>query len=665
MAISFGTGTVKKMVQWWSGDTLTGWGGANDGLDGFGAQIEGTSCVVIAARKNETIQVTYTAALNSVPAGSQLIFNNYTVLGNILNSLSITVNDGATGTATFNILSEFTGAGSSLNLKSFVAIAMDLEAGTLNPAANNLADISYDLVTQNVSLRATDNFFLDAAYVGDGVTLEGTTVSNVLFSEAQLQDITNDIHNGVLQSFEGVIFAQHDIDINTTTGNSDNESLTFIETLNGANSYEINGTGTAVFTGTNIQTTGTVTSVINMSNMTAFTMTGGSFKLITTVSFGANTIQRATFNDITTFNSGTGTFVANVLDTITTANLQTTSTSVRLQACDNVTLTSTSDLIDSIIEDSGRIDISGGNRDILRCQFTDPSATTAAVLASSTTISNITNSTFIRTTGTTNAVSISDTISTDTTVTWDGNQLTGYGTGVAGTGVSSTAGGAIEATLASSAVLTIRVINEASIPTVEFTGTGTVNVAVIVPVTISGLLGNTEVSVLQNPSPYSQAGASPTTLFDEDVLSAVTGTDIDLDTNGTANIIQILSTTTDFTTIGLVNGDKVRVSQRSNLKIFDTYTVEGTPTAGVINVTDVASSTSKLPAIIDSPGETVTVEKVGASYSFEVEDGQVIDILAFRVGSLPIYQLTQTISITNNSFPLTQTVDRNFDAFEV
>ena len=160
--------------------------------------------------------------------------------------------------------------------------------------------------------------------------------------------------------------------------------------------------------------------------------------------------------------------------------------------------------------------------------------------------------------------------------------------------------------------------------------------------------------------------AAPVTLFDEDVLSAVTSTDIELDTGGGANITQILRTgTTDFTTMNLVGGDQVRVSQRSNLKIFDTYTVVGTPTASAINVTDVASSTSKLPDIIDSPGETVTVEKVNASYTFSVSAAEVVDILAFRVGSLPIYQLNQTISATNNSFPLSQVVDRNFDAFEV
>ena len=275
---------------------------------------------------------------------------------------------------------------------------------------------------------------------------------------------------------------------------------------------------------------------------------------------------------------------------------------------------------------------------------------------------------FTRASGTINAVAVSG-VSGTSSITWDNNSLTGYGTGVTGTNVSSTAGGAIKVTFSGNGTLTINVVNGADIPTVEIvTGGFTVQVDIIssVAVSITGLLGNTEVSVLENPSPYTSAVAAPVTLFDEDVLSAVTSTDIELDTGGGANITQILRTgTTDFTTMNLVGGDQVRVSQRSNLKIFDTYTVVGTPTASAINVTDVASSTSKLPDIVDSPGETVTVEKVNASYTFSVAVGEVVDILAFRVGSLPVYQLNQTISSTNNSFPLSQVVDRNFDAFEV
>lgn len=522
MAITFGTGGgVKEMQQWHTGDTTTGWGGPNDGLEGFGAAIEGTDCVIFAGRKNENVTITYTSTVANVPADSQLIYNFYTILGAVLTSLSVDVNDGATGTANFNILPEFTGD-ASITLKSFIAIALDMTAGTLNLPTNDLSDVGYNVNISNVTIKATDNNFWDVAYVGNGVTLIGTTVSDALFQEAQANDISADIHNGVLLAYEEVIFCQSNIDINTTTGNSTNESLTFVETLNGINVYALGGTGTAVFAGTNIQATGTATLSVDMSNMTAFTMTGGSFKSMSTVTFGVNTLQRATFSEITTLNSGTGTFNANTLDTITTANIQTLSNSLRLQSCTNVTVSSGSDLLDCFIDDSGRIDISGGNRDILRCQFTDPSATTAAVLASPTTIANITDSVFTRTTGTSNAVDIGD-VGTTTSIDWSGNTLTGYGTQLAGNGISSTANGAIAVNFTSNVVLTIQVVGGATVPTVEISGTGTVNIVSAITMTVTNLKDNTEVRILQtstldNIPPY----ATPTELAGIEIATAGT-----------------------------------------------------------------------------------------------------------------------------------------------
>src|SRR6056300_1170673 len=503
MAITFSTSAAdKRMVQWWSGDTLTGWGGPNDGLDTFSSQIEGTRCVVIAARKNETLAITYTSTLTSVPAGSQLIFNTYTILGSVLNSFDIDVNDGATGTANFDVLPEFVGTTESLNLKSFVAIAMDLSAGTLNAPANDLSDISYNLSVQNVNIRATDNFFLDAAYVGDGITLIGTTVGDKLFTEAHSNDIS----------------------IDTTTGNSDKETLTFVQTLNGANVYELNGTGTAVFTGTNIQTTGTVTCTVNMSNMTSFSMTAGSMNNITTITFGSTSrITRANFNDITTFSTGTSTFTDNTLNTVTTANIASNSSGLRLTSV--TTPNVTGNLTDCIINSSGRVSVTGGNT-LTDCSFTDTSATTSAVLASTTTIGNITGCTFTRTSGTTNAIDIGD-VGTTTSIDFTGNTLSGYGTQTAGNGISSTAGGAIAVNFTSNVTLTINVVSGSTIPTVEISGTGTVNIVSSITTTISGLLGNSEIRVLDNPSPYSATtlpAPSITTLASTETVSANTFT---------------------------------------------------------------------------------------------------------------------------------------------
>lgn len=492
MAITFSTNAAdKRMVQWWSGDTLTGWGGPNDGLDAFNSQVEGTSCVVIAARKNETLSITYTSTLTSVPAGSQLIFNTYTILGNVLNSFSITVNDGSTGTATFNILPEFTGTSPSLNLASFVAIAMDLEAGTLNPSVNNLSDISYDLSVQNVNIRATDNFFLDAAYVGNGVTLIGTTVGDKLFTEAQAQDISNDIHNGVLQAFEDVIFAQHDIDIDTTTGNSDKESLTFIETLNGSNSYEMNGTGAAVFTGTNIQTTGTVTCTINMSNMTSFSMTAGSMNNITTITFGSGqTIQRAAFNDVTTFNTGTSTFTNNTLNTVTTANI-----SANASGCNFNSITTpnvTGDLNSCTFNESGEVDISTGGGTLTTCSFIN---TTAAIALTIADLNDIDGLSFTGD-GTSHAVDLG-TISTNTARPWN-HTFTGYaGTSVA-SNATSTAGDSevILVNVASGVTLTINVASGVSSPTYRNIGPGTVVIQQSVSYFITNIIDQSEVRLI-------------------------------------------------------------------------------------------------------------------------------------------------------------------------
>ena len=105
MAISFGTGGgVKEMRLWYTADTIAGWGGPNDGLEGFGSQIEGTDCIIFAGRKNENVNITYSGTITNIPSDSQVIYNFYTVLGSVLTALTATINDGGGGTATFDVL---------------------------------------------------------------------------------------------------------------------------------------------------------------------------------------------------------------------------------------------------------------------------------------------------------------------------------------------------------------------------------------------------------------------------------------------------------------------------------------------------------------------------------------------------------------------------------
>ena len=88
---------------------------------------------------------------------------------------------------------------------------------------------------------------------------------------------------------------------------------------------------------------------------------------------------------------------------------------------------------ESVTQNSASID---------ECSFEETFAgSTASIISTSSTVGSITNCSFTRT-GTVPAVSLSDTISTNTTIDWDGNTLTGYGTQTTGTNITSTTNGA-------------------------------------------------------------------------------------------------------------------------------------------------------------------------------------------------------------------------------
>jgi len=123
------------------------------------------------------------------------------------------------------------------------------------------------------------------------------------------------------------------------------------------------------------------------------------------------------------------------------------------------------------------------------CTFDNTVSTaTESLISTTTTISSITDCEFIRDSGTVNAVFI-DSITTTGTLSWNGNTLTGYGTQTVGTGISSTSGGALRLRFTSGTpTITISVVNNATVPTVEIVnagGTGTVNIEQNVGISIS------------------------------------------------------------------------------------------------------------------------------------------------------------------------------------
>jgi len=204
--------------------------------------------------------------------------------------------------------------------------------------------------------------------------------------------------------------------------------------------------------------------------------------------------------------------------------------------------------------------------------------------------------------------------------------------------------------------ITVNIIG-GDVPTVDSDGIrGKVSIVASVNVTLSGILGNSEILVLENPSPFSDDVASPVTVTTVETVAAVTGTDITYD-SAAGDVITISSTSTDFTTIGLNSGDAIRVTDRSDLLVFDTFEVVGTPTTNSINVVDKPAVESQLGYAPTE--ETVTVEKIGSSSTFATTAGKALDILVFRIGSDPEYILNFSASTT--TIPIQQSDDRNYD----
>ena len=752
MAVSL-TGNAPNMVELFDGDTITDWTNSNRlSLDGFNSEIEGTGCVAIALAKNSNVTYSHTAPVGinipedtdvdlgtreQVPAAAitgeykgQAIINSYTTIGGILNTYSITLNDEQTptaGTATFDILPEFTGGTSSLTLKSFVPTALDLTAGTLafdEGAGVGYASADFNYNVQNVNIRAVDNAFIDIGYAGSGISIFGDTDSDSLFREIVDADINGDTHYGVLQSFEGVIFAQHNLALGGGISDvhiSRNENLTFVETLNGTNSYFFKLDDVdAQFFGTNIQTTGNcILDFFAHAGVGSdrFIMNGGSFKKArsfllynSAVSQSVRQqIQNVVFEDVTYVSTGlgganfdgNGFFKNNTLTNISGLWIESTFENNTITNCDsvrayNINHPSLNDLTISgcTITNSGRIDTtiqdslnSQTSCVITNCTFDSSGRLDgAALFADSATFNDITGCTFTRNISTNAAVELR--VDGNVTLDWDNNTLTGYGTGTSGTDVASTANGAIAANFISNSTLTLNVTNGSTVPTVEKIGTGTVNIVNNAVVSLTRLLGNTEISVLDNPSPYSATSLpapSVTTVSSTERVSADTNTGdggsnyigytnsggfiriVAFGTTAFSNFPGVLQDTNATNPRGLAAGDRIRVTIRDDadnpsLQLFDEFEVSGdATTTGVIDTTTAFSGfTSAFGTTLNSANsKTVTVEKVDARFTFaDAAVGDVIDILAFRTGSDPV--LTLEITAETGNIPLTQVGDRNY-----
>ena len=340
---------------------------------------------------------------------------------------------------------------------------------------------------------------------------------------------------------------------------------------------------------------------------------------------------------------------------------------------------------------AGGADIFHNNASITGCainNMTDSSAITT--LASY--MVNLTDTSFSKTSGTVgHAINLGLVAQAgDDAITLNALTFTGYGTGTTGTftGAITRDSAAMSVSVGAGNTFTINVDGNSTVPTIENLGTGDVVVTQAATVSLTRLLGNTEISVLDNPSPYSATSLpapSITTVASTETVSANTfvgdntnyyqintgGTFVTIDAVGSAvfsTFPGVLSDTNASNPRALADGDKIRVVVRDDdtnpsLQLFDEFVVDADPTApsttSIITKTLSSGFTSVFgTAITGANSKTVTVEKVGARFQFSTPVGNVLDILAFRTGSDPILTLNNVAETGN--IPLTQVGDRNY-----
>lgn len=189
---------------------------------------------------------------------------------------------------------------------------------------------------------------------------------------------------------------------------------------------------------------------------------------------------------------------------------------------------------------------------------------------------------------------------------------------------------------------------------------------------VTGLLGNSEVRVYNNPSRLT-GGSTSTEAGGVETVAAFTDTGngtnyISYNTGGANVSVDITGTLSgNFTTAELANGDTFRVLVRDNannptLQLFDEFTVSGTPTSTSIPTSTASSGFTSVfgTAITGSNSKTVTIEKVSATETFSNLPPGNYDIAIFRIASRPIYLLNQSLT-GNTSIPVTQAVDRVYN----
>jgi hypothetical protein len=311
MAITINTGGTYKATRVSNADSNTGWAALTISGGGGGASLfaggsvgtvdlvaEGTNAVATRTNK-QRVKIYFTNATGydftaggagtgatKVPLGNAYIWAAFLSAGQVLTKASggmqVSLGDG-TNTSYWNV------AGSDTYTGGFKKWAVNTgSTPSSNSGANaTLGDITEIGFVTDVGGATTryDNFAVDATEVGTGLSFQGTTVGDALFSEAVTQDLATAI--GVLRLEEGIIFSQGSVAFSGTAMTSVGETLVFTDTLGGAYTYDFDVTGTVTLTNSSVSASGLVDYNFNTSSATSFTMSGGALTGFASLTTGA------------------------------------------------------------------------------------------------------------------------------------------------------------------------------------------------------------------------------------------------------------------------------------------------------------------------------------------------------------------------------------------
>ena len=448
MAVSINTSGTYAVTRIDTADTLTNWAATTLEGAGGGASLlasvgtidlvaEGTDARASRVNKQRVL-IAYTHAAGydfttgstgtgatALPDGNVYIWAAFLAAGSALTKvnggLQICLGDG-TNRSFWNVAGSDTYSGGFVKWAVNTGVAESENDG----ATADLGDITEVGFVCDVGGTTTrfDNMVVDAMEAGSGLTFQGTTTGDLLFSESQAIDSNTAI--GILSESNGIIFSQGSLEFSGTAQTSSAETLVFVDALGGAYTYSFDVTGTVTLTNSTITSSGLADFDFDTSGATAFTMNGGSLGGFSTVTTGSG----QTMSGIV-FQSGG------------TSSISNTISSSSFNLCDTITVTATGTLSGCTIDNS-----------------------IGASSVSTTSLAKVTGCSFTSD-GSNHAVDLG-TVAATTSMDWD-NSFSGYAVSDGATGNE-----VIKVNVASGQTLTIN--SSSGTPSVYNTGTGTVNV---------------------------------------------------------------------------------------------------------------------------------------------------------------------------------------------